>query len=396
VAYALELRIPWIPYHNWPYVLLGMFCMRTCNAGNFFVGVLWQLFWTSNHIFFSEILHEKQSICHDFFWFLCENSQDLTVVLDMAYLPVFSYDLRSRIYTFYEAWDPVWGNWFLQFSFGKVIENEQEWRSIYKSLGLLHILVVSGSHFTLIGGFLKVAIELPVRLSYSAGLINYRAWINWNYFSRLIVCFLMSEYAFLVGFNPPCQRAWLSLILHLIGPMILGPLSLRQHDRIVLFFQSLLFSNSFLSMSNALSWCSYGILRRTRLWPKVWQRWLLPGLELPLLSVTVSFFGFFSPIGVILNPILQPFWQLALIVGILFFFWPENFLGEVLRYGLSIVHSILIYSYLTQLELGGVIGYSKVDLLWNLLRCVLWFAATWVLVDIWRNDPKLAETSDLP
>lgn len=373
-TFAFMRSLPWDD-RAWLCCLPAFFLVRGWSRAAFLAGALWQTLWTT----------DDMGMSHPFFWFLgsADTLYDpLPRFFQNGYLDRIAATLTLQLQHFFLNWDSEWGPWFLRFGFGLKEDGQDTWPRIYQDLGLLHVLVVSGAHFSFIGGILQKFVEGPGRIAYALRLVPFAGWLGWVTLSRMVVTSLLTLFALVVGFNPPCQRAWLALVLGLWLPLVAAPLDSRQSDRMVFGLQAFLFPGSFLSLSNALSWTAYTLVRYLKPWPKGWQRRLLPAVEGPLIAVNMSYFGSFSPWGLILNTFLQPVWHIVLGAGLLYWIWPDAWLGSMLRGFLQILHDGILYVHEHGQQNGPVRweGQGGLDV-WG--RSLLWCAASGTFLSLW-------------
>ena len=367
-------------------------CIRGWDWVNLCLGGLWQLCWLPEWNWRLPLVLPhivSHSFFNNFFWFLNDPkpAQDpLSLALQQGFLAhwaeLASVWIRQRLLN----WDLTWGPWFLLFAFG-LNDGKPVWfTNLYRQLGLLHVLVVSGSHFSFLGRWLQFAIEGPGRCFYAWRWLRFPHWLQLVIFERFLLSAASCFFGILVGFNPPCQRAFLSLLVLIWLPLIAGPQTRPQVDRWVMSGQAICFPNSFFSLSNALSWSAYALVRCQKPWPKVWQRLLLPGVEGPLIAVNLAYFGIFSPIGVLLNPCLGPIWHLLLILGLGVLIWPESILGQWLRLSLDSVHQSLLAALHWQEKHQGAAELWLTDVAKSPFRVGLWLLASWALLRLWCEE----------
>ncbi len=378
VCIACAFLNPWYAFNVWFCLIPGLFFLRGWGLGNFILGAFWQDYWTRD----SEVL-----LCHSFFWFNCSASpllDPLPRFFQGGQLDLLAGRLVHHIQTIYLDWDPHWGSWFLGFALGEGLSDN--WHTLYRELGLLHVLVVSGSHFSFLGMIFQGVIEGAGRILYSLRIIGLGFWMGWITAARFLVSLIMTLFALMVGFNPPCQRAWLAILFKLWLPLLGAPCPDRQQDRWIFCLQALLFPHSFLSLSNALSWSAFALIRVLKPWPKKWQSLLLPGIEGPMITVNLSYFGVFSPFGILLSPILQSLWNVLLGWGLLVLLWPESFLGECLLIFLEHLHTLLLAVHQFQANAGGPVLGEGEDWWGQAMRTLLWCMASWTFLSLWRHD----------
>lgn len=361
----------------WFLFLPALFLVRRWGLLAFALGSLWQEFWRV----------DDPEMTHPFFWFLgsAESSNDpIPRFFNQGILDRMAGVLAQDLQSFFLDWNPEWGAWFLRFGFGLKDQGDDAWPQIYEDLGLLHVLVVSGAHFSFIGGLCQTLVEGPGRMAYALRLLSFSGWLGWVTGARLLTTVLITIFALVVGFNPPCQRAWLSLLLGLWLPLIAAPLTEMRSDRWVFSLQALCFPGSFLSLSNALSWSAYTMVRYLKPWPKQWQRRLLPSVEGPLIAVNLSYFGVFSPWGLLLNTFLQPVWHIVLGGGLLYWIWPQVWIGHALQILLQHLHEAILFVHLYGQQ-NGPVRWEAQSNLGILGRSLLWCAGSWTFFRLWHR-----------
>jgi ComEC/Rec2-related protein len=368
--------LPW-EGRGWLLFLPAIFFLRGWPWLAFAAGGIWQRYWTG----------EDVSPDHPFFWFLgsaATYQNPIPRFFESGRLDSLAGALAQDLQAFFLDWDPVWGAWFLRFGFGLKVPGGDTWPRIYEELGLLHVLVVSGAHFSFLGGLGQALVEGSGRAAYALRLLPFSAWLGWVTGARILLTVLMTLFALVVGFQPPCQRAWLSFLLGLWLPVLGAPLSAARSDRWVFYLQALCFPGSFLSLSNALSWSAYSMVRYLKPWPKAWQRRLLPAVEGPLIAVNLSYFGMFSPWGLVLNTLLQPVWHIVLGLGLLFWIWPESWIGEGLQKILQLLHEGILFVH-AQGQQNGPLRWEGQGPWADLGRSLLWIVASWIFFSLWRR-----------
>lgn len=358
-------------------VLIPACLLRGGSRLAFALGCIWQIHW----------MPLESRLCHPFFWFLCAAdpaADPIPQIFQGTRLDQIAEDFATTARNFFLNWDPEFGAWYLRFAFGLPVDTGTDWTGIYQDLGLLHVLVVSGAHFSFLGLLGQALVEGPGRIAYALRLCSFSVWLGWTTAARIFLTVIITLFALLVGFNPPCQRSWISLLLRLWLPIIGVPTSDATQDRLVFAMQAFCFPASFLSLSNALSWSAYTLVRRLSSWPRLWQRWLLPAVEGPLIAVNLSYFGSFSPWGMVLNTLLQPVWHLILAWGLLIFLWPNPWLSETLLKVLQGLHDGIRYVW-QEGQQNGSLQWNGQGILWNLGRSLLWCVASWTFFSLWRN-----------
>ena len=314
--------------------------------------------------------------CIDPFWFICSR--------DLADEPAVRLILRSWMGWWIEpvrfwldqhcrAWHPVWGLWAFGLIGGKIAPELEELTALYRQLGLLHVLVISGSHFIYLSRIFRFVIGLPARVLYTFRLLSFTHWFACDLTAQCLNAFLLGFYALVVGFPPPCQRAFILIVLQTGAPLFTG---LWARPRLMLaaaFWQALLFPLSFTSLSNILSWSTAAVLVQ---FSRPNWLWFLPR-EMAMGIISLTYFGVLSPIGLLLNPLLEHVWGPLLLLaagGMV----ATSSQREWINYTLDIFHEFLRAAQALQIELWDV-----PSLTWNKAHLFGWNGLAWLLSLIW-------------
>lgn len=273
------------------------------------LGGCWFYFWKSAAI---------QKKCDDTFWYLCQS--DILVepgylILSQGWLGGYIEGAKDYLLEACKAWDPLWGPWAQGLLGGRLDSKGTGLTEIYRKLGLIHVLVISGSHFTFLIHLGGALLGWPSRLLYACRAINFRVWFNLHIIEKSILWLFLVFYAMIVGFPPPCQRAFIMGLLASWWPYIRGALTSQKLVRLSAFLQALFFPQGFASVSNALSWSALAIIQRFS--KKEFDAASIVRRELAMACLSMSYFGQFSPLSLFLNPILGPLWNGLLLLAII-------------------------------------------------------------------------------
>ena len=196
--------------------------------------------------------------------------------------------------------------WLQSLLLGDRAELSYKEHIIFSTLGLYHLLVLSGLHFTFLGFLLSSSFSFFIRFAYATRLINCGFFLQLTAASQVIVCFFLLIYANAVLFMAPVQRAFLAYLLFAVTSLFGLPLKKSEFLLWLLSLQFLFFPMAFLGNSSFLSWASFLIILcflNTR------NGGVLRGIVLSQFFLTllvavscgsVSFLGFF------MNPIVVP------------------------------------------------------------------------------------------
>ena len=219
---------------------------------------------------------------------------------------------------------------------------------IFSTLGLYHLLVLSGLHISFLGFFLYSLFSILIRLSYALRLMSPRFFIFSLDLAKLGVCALLFIYASCVEFSVPVQRAFLSYFIYTLLSIFCLKMHVRERFQLILFFQIFCFPIGFLDNSTFLSWGSFfvvlfmfeGVLKK-----KIWSFFLGELLLMALVGVCC---GKLSILGLLLNPIFVPVFSFVYCFSLLVLFkeiFPPSIIVislEVQRVFLSVLKAVSI------------------------------------------------------
>lgn len=224
--------------------------------------------------------------------------------------------------------DPVRG-WVSRLLLGINNSMPKEISSAFKLLGLLHILVISGLHITIIASFCMSLTKAAIRAPYALRLITTVEHQRLQIIGGYAVLVLLLLYGCSIGFGAPAQRAVLLFIVQFFW-------SARFWEKItvVFFLQSLLFPVGFFSDSMLLSWGAYLTIVHCHRQATLCQDWLsklrclfLQG-QLIISALIVCFFQELCLVSIPLNLLLMPIIPaIVLSAGLLMFPLPAEFIG---------------------------------------------------------------------
>lgn len=207
--------------------------------------------------------------------------------------------------------------------------------TLYRNLGLAHILAVSGLHIGIISGFL---IFLFSRLGIKRG---------YNYILTLSIIWI---YAILIGYSPSTLRACL-----MISILFLANLSHEPYDSLNTVFLSmfiLLIFNPFYLFSVSFQLSFLATISIILITPKVLQ-WFYPlkgklvnslsgiiAVNIGLFPISAYYFNSLPVLGVLANLITIPLLSISLIIGMLMIIF--NYLLPFANLPLGIILNLLL------------------------------------------------------
>lgn len=176
------------------------------------------------------------------------------------------------------------------------------WES-FRSLGLLHMLVLSGSHVSIIGVFIVFFLRFPWWIFYVLGRLDVLTWIKVSTISNLCSAVLLLSYCVAAGLTQSLQRAFFCFIVAAIFP-IFG-IFRKKLSRVLtaLCLQAFICPVNFLSVGLIMSWTGVLVLiafTESNYLKPVW-RMILESFLIQSVFFLVSLI-FFGQIGVLALP----------------------------------------------------------------------------------------------
>lgn len=151
-----------------------------------------------------------------------------------------------------------WRGWFEAVALGKKTFLAPSLVQLFRGAGLLHLLVISGFHVSLVAGTAQMLIRAPFQMAYTLGLIKAEYWRRLHIPLLLISSCVAVLFASYVGLSGACQRALLFFLLRRWWPVFWGGgAALSETVLWTATLQSILFPIGFLSTGNLLSWGAF-------------------------------------------------------------------------------------------------------------------------------------------
>jgi len=227
--------------------------------------------------------------------------------------------------------------------------DDQHWEWLRRT-GTTHLLVVSGLHIAVmatLGWVFGRLVAMPLQLS---GWMGCSRWVP-----TVSALLFATAYASLAGWGLPVQRAWLMLVVFLVGNWQLLSLSGWQRLKLSLL---VIVSVQPLAILEPGLWLSFGAValilwqlqqRRQQVFASAWLRlpaewWRLQlGLFIGMSLVLVMNFNQLSPLGIVVNLIAVPWvsatiWLLPALL-LLVLEWPEA--ATLLDWNLELIWGLL-------------------------------------------------------
>ncbi|MBC7660145.1 MAG: ComEC/Rec2 family competence protein [Chitinophagaceae bacterium] len=316
-------------------------------------GALWQAYSLGARLAWHPFILDSHLRCDPHFWFVC-TSDKANIFVEFLQRTTFGQmadSVRSKTFERCQSWHPVWGN--LAYSLIMGGKPDDLLKSLYKNLGFMHVLVVSGSQFSLLAIWLKFICRLPATLLYAAGIIDWRKFRPLLFMAEFMSVLGLLIYLLACGASPPCQRAFLQQSSIFIRTWFLAPRpsrAIQSQTPQIFGLQALLFAESWFSLSNFLSW---GAVLSLRLFQKSRQliAQLKTSLSIQLLSLAV--FSRISLSALLFDFFVSPLWDLLLAVCLVSILIPEVHVRYLIAAGLDFFHGRLWALDAWQIEVFG-------------------------------------------
>jgi hypothetical protein len=168
--------------------------------------------------------------------------------------------VRSQVHARIKTLEPDVAGWLRAFVLGEQFGVAPAILEGFRAVGLLHLLVLSGGHLSVIATVVLVAIRLPWHIFYIRGQLPALQWLRVTSFAQPLTLLVLFIYCAATGFSQSMQRAALCFGVSMIPPML--GLSMPTQSRILLaiILQAIFFPGNFLSFSMLMSWCGVLLL----------------------------------------------------------------------------------------------------------------------------------------
>ncbi len=256
---------------------------------SYFIGVCWYF------AIFPISLELNKS--HDILWFVDGDLSRVSkpIGLQSTFYTKISSEIRGTIMSVTQLWSGRWGELASSMICGISLSSKNPLHDLYYNLGVIHLIVISGSHFVLLNKITLFFCSSPFKLLYSIRLISARHYVFAKIICDISCFFIMLIYGGIVNWSPPCQRAFFLTTVHILSRWLLKVNSEDRQIKLALVLQVIFFPFSFFSTSNVLSW-SFGLIfesfhlkSKPPRHQQLFIRWIyIAGLQFTLLD-SVSF-----------------------------------------------------------------------------------------------------------
>lgn len=227
-----------------------------------------------------------------------------------------------------EAFPGEVAGWLQAFVVGDQKNLAPTLRKSFQDLGLLHLLVLSGGHITVLGVLLNALIRAPWLFRYLMARLAIDSWIRVCSVSNVLTAILLCVYCAAAGFSQSLQRAYLSFFIVHILPMIGIEQTMKRRILAVLIVQAAIFPVNFLSLSMMMSWGGVLILSafmESSYLKPLWQTLALAfQIQVIFFAASLIFFGKAGILSIPCNLIFQMVFSILLPIDIFAMFLPTN------------------------------------------------------------------------
>lgn len=150
--------------------------------------------------------------------------------------------------------------WLRAFVLGEQTKIPPDLLESFRALGLLHLLVLSGGHLSVVAALLSISLRLPWHVGYVFGRLSAVSWVKVTSNSQVMTVLLVFVYCAAAGFSQSLQRALLCFVSQVLPPMLGVSQSAQGRILLAIVLQALFFPVNFLSVSLLMSWCGVLLL----------------------------------------------------------------------------------------------------------------------------------------
>ena len=291
--------------------------------------------------------------CDARFWFVCNAREPSLLLRYLMASKLGEAALWVRAWTenYCLAWHPLWGN--LAFSLIMGGKPDDSLKGLYRSLGFLHVLVISGSQFSLLSNWLKKLSQVPVIALYSVGLIDWRSFRPLSFLADFITLVGLSIYLLACGASPPCQRAFIQQLHAFLQKWIWPSRTLQKPTPTgawVFQAQALLFPTQWFSLSTLLSW---GAVYSLNFFGSTRSFFTQVRISLSIQLLSLAMFSRLSLASLLFDFFISPVWDILLFICLAGIFLPELHLQLGMTMVLNYFHEFLWKLDLWQTTLFG-------------------------------------------
>ncbi|MCB9229447.1 MAG: ComEC/Rec2 family competence protein [Deltaproteobacteria bacterium] len=263
-------------------------------------------------------MHPKYGKCkmptakfNDFKYFQTKSSPG-SVLQEMAFR------MKRHLWAMSDLKNPELSSWLRALLLGSFPSDNFRLVSVFREFGLIHLLVVSGLHISLIFKLVIRICLLPVHLLYAFRLLSPGRMLISLTFMRIALSTLIFIFVLSTGANVSAQRAGIVCIISQLATLFWGQNSLKDKLSLCLLAQIFIWPLSFCSVATFVSWTCWAllILFNSR---QSTQTEILRALQLQicLLLLAAAVWGNLSLSGLLLNLMIVPLMPVFLTTAML-------------------------------------------------------------------------------
>ena len=225
----------------------------------------------------------------------------------------------------------------------------QSLKQKFKTLGIYHLLVISGLHFTLIASCIRKGLFFGIKILYIFKLLNPLIWIRLSLIINILVCFGVVVFMRFASISGAGGRAGIIFLTHVLLPYITGRLVLRKRVELCFLIQILVFPLGIISLGTFISWVSYlsfvslkqdhtASIPQYTIWGTLTDPYHLSSIkslvykikkliivQTKLLCFSSCVFSTINPISLFINLVLVPCFPLVMIASFCLCVFDERF-----------------------------------------------------------------------
>ncbi len=245
------------------------------------------------------------------------------------------------------------------------------WES-FRSLGLLHMLVLSGSHVSIIGVFIGFILRFPWWFYYVLGRLDILTWIKVTTVSNVGSAALLLVYCAAAGLTQSLQRAFFCFMVATIFP-IFG-IFRKKFSRVLLALciQAFLCPMNFLSIGLIMSWTGVLVLISFTessylkpLWRLIIDAVLIQSV---FFIISLIFFGRIGVLALPANLIFHAIFSVILPIDVIGLILPSSFIDHwIAMLNMGCLYCIeWLWEFQTNLSISeivapGLVTFAKPD-----------------------------------
>ncbi|MCX6126798.1 MAG: ComEC/Rec2 family competence protein [Proteobacteria bacterium] len=271
-------------------------------------------------------------------------------------------NIRKQLMDSFAIWPQGQREWLQSFVLGADSKVDEVTLGALRKLGLLHIVVLSGGHLTVLSNLFLLFFRFAPLIFFSMRMITMKTWtIYWRLTSFFGVAAIIL-FSFAAGLSQSIQRALLLFILLQIVETFLGAHTRWVRIRLAWVLQCLLFPIHLFSLTNLLTWTGSLILNahitsrfRKSMWFALKQDVVI---QLSFAVASVLVFGQIGVFSIAANILMAPLFSAALWLnfGLFFFGYGTGFAKFAIDFQMLLLAVARRLSS-TQMEYSGLTVY---------------------------------------